>query len=435
MKLKSISLENFRQFKSLDLKLPESKFIVFVGPNGSGKSTLLDAISLALVHITGSLVSAVDNYYIENSVQVNDITNGDSNCKIEINLNFEGQPLTITTSKKIDKRGVSYNIQPERAFNKVKLSLKNDIPVELPILVYYRTNRIISLDENVSPKKKYFHNKQLEGYRIPLNKKYSPFLEFSSWYISQENLENEQKISTKDLEFQLENLKLIRKSIELFLNKIGQTFVFKNLRVNRSSDSNLQYENDQIDGELVINKGDEIIRLNQLSYGEKMIFFIVADISRRLCILNANQESSMHGVGFVLIDELELHLHPNWQRNLIVSLKAVFPNIQFLGSSHSPQILNHLNENDVLVLDNKKVYTTASSPLGRDSNSILEEILGGYERPKEIEDQISEIFEQIGKNEINFSLNEKFDKLKLQIASDDPVLLRIENLLLRKSIN
>ena len=144
-----------------------------------------------------------------------------------------------------------------------------------------------------------------------------------------------------------------------------------------------------------------------------MIIFLVTDITRRLLLLNDGSIDALDKTGIVLIDEIEMHLHPKWQREIISALKSVFPNIQFIATTHSPQVLSNLSMDDVIVLDGKTFHAPNSNPIGRDSNGILEEVLGSTTRPMEIDSLISEIFVLLSNEKNELSLAEdKLDELK-----------------------
>ena len=115
----------------------------------------------------------------------------------------------------------------------------------------------------------------------------------------------------------------------------------------------------------------------QLSDGEKCTLALFGDIARRLAIANPSLDDPLQGDGVVLIDELELHMHTSWQRKVISMLKKTFPNIQFIITTHSPQILGEVyHDFNVYALsrngsDIQVVQTTGM--FGMDSNSILED--------------------------------------------------------------
>jgi predicted ATP-binding protein involved in virulence len=102
---------------------------------------------------------------------------------------------------------------------------------------------------------------------------------------------------------------------------------------------------------LVVNKGDMPLGLAQLSDGERCFLAIVTDLSRRLVLANPQLENPLEGHGIVLIDELELHLHPKWQRGVVENLRTTFRNIQFIATTHSPFVIQSLRPGELINLD------------------------------------------------------------------------------------
>lgn len=96
---------------------------------------------------------------------------------------------------------------------------------------------------------------------------------------------------------------------------------------------------------MVVNKGSLTISVDLLSDGEKCTLALIGDLARRIALANPNRDNPLDGEGIVLIDEIELHMHPSWQRRVLGVLKRVFPNIQFIVTTHSPQILGEVDDN------------------------------------------------------------------------------------------
>ena len=113
---------------------------------------------------------------------------------------------------------------------------------------------------------------------------------------------------------------------------------------------------------------------SNISDGEKSITLLLADIARRLAIANPNLDNPLEGTGIVLIDEIEMHLHPSWQRKVCKALKETFPNCQFIITTHSPQVLGELKTEEIWLLNDFNVYRPDSS-YGLTSNEILDEIM------------------------------------------------------------
>lgn len=384
MKIKNIRLSNFRRYDSLELDLPSNNFIVLIGKNGVGKSTILDSISLCLAHVSGQLCSMEDNFHTEIGVKRNDIRNNTSGTSVDIFLDlFQNQDVVISCTKNIDQNGHSYNFLPKEILSDAKMSLKTNYSVELPLLVYYRTNRTFSIKHD--GQKVPYYNKVLEGYRNSFSPIMSGFTNFEDWFISEENIENQQKIASQSWDYEKNNLKVLRSAITSFLSNMDYS-KYTNLRVERRSESNLVNDNNGKQGVVVVDKGDITISMNQLSSGEKMIIYLVADITRRLLILNHNKEDSLDQAGIVLIDELEMHLHPNWQRNIVKSLQLTFPKLQFIATTHSPQVIANLNSDYILELGEiSEINKVNHQTLGVDSNSLLESVFDSSDRPNEIE--------------------------------------------------
>lgn len=430
MKINEVTLHNFRQFEEETITFPDSNFITILGANGSGKTTILDGIAMCLSHIVGKLTSPKDDYNISYSINTKDIQNGQTNSKFSSVIDSGEKIIEIEVSKEINQKSNSFDFEPSNPFKELRKSLLNEsIESNLPLIVFYRANRTFSIKNDTNPGS--YFTKPLNGYRFALNQNTSAFTPSENWFLKEESIENEKKVELQSFDFKSTSLVPVRKAIENFLSAMGSDF-YSNFRGKRSDDSNFHY-GDSVIGELLIDKGDETIKLNQLSSGERAVISLVLDISIRLTMLNSNSENSLEQTGIVLIDEIEMHLHPKWQRNLIAALKLVFPNIQFIVSTHSPQVLSRVSAEDIIILSDKTHYSASSNPLGRDSNGILEEIFQTESRPQEVENTINNIYTSLNNSEIE-EVNSLIEKLTSMIGSSDPVLKRINSIKERLNI-
>jgi predicted ATP-binding protein involved in virulence len=143
---------------------------------------------------------------------------------------------------------------------------------------------------------------------------------------------------------------------------------------------------------------------------------LVSDIARRLSIANpmlSVEEILEKGEGIILIDEIEQHLHPKWQRNILSALEKTFPNLQFIITTHSPQVLSGTIKENVFILDNFKISKRKPYVEGRDSNSILEDAFNFSKYSPEIKSKIDDFYELLEKDikqaeKILNSIKEKF---------------------------
>jgi predicted ATP-binding protein involved in virulence len=172
--------------------------------------------------------------------------------------------------------------------------------------------------------------------------------------------------------------------------------------------------------------------LHQLSDGQRVFLGLIGDIARRLILLNDNSDSPLLGQGIVLIDEIELHLHPRWQQKIIQILRKCFPRLQFIISTHSPQILGEVEGNQLRILEfqdpeNIKVVVPSQS-YGLTSNEILEELMGGKERNQNVKLKIDEIFLLIDQENLR-DAKIKLDELKIELNGDIPELVQADSLI------
>ena len=102
---------------------------------------------------------------------------------------------------------------------------------------------------------------------------------------------------------------------------------------------------------MIVAKDGEELSVDQLSDGETCTLAMAGDLARRMAVANPSMENPLNSEAVVLIDELDLHLHPAWQRRITTSLRETFPRCQFLLSTHSPQILSHLEPECIWMLE------------------------------------------------------------------------------------
>jgi len=143
-------------------------------------------------------------------------------------------------------------------------------------------------------------------------------------------------------------------------------------------------------------ESDKVTVFDKLSDGERALVTLVADIARRICILNPQLGRDVFRLtpGIVLIDEIDLHLHPQWQRRLPSALKDAFPLVQFIATTHSPPILSELAPNEIIILKDDAAWHPDAS-YGLNADRILEEIMDTPSRPQKVKDDLLELFRTI----------------------------------------
>ena len=137
-----------------------------------------------------------------------------------------------------------------------------------------------------------------------------------------------------------------------------------------------------------IDKNGDAMRIpiNQLSDGYKSMISLVADIAYRMAVLNPQFLGNIckNTDGVVLIDEVDLHLHPAWQQRVLGDLRAIFPKVQFIVSTHAPAVINTVKRESIRILKNKNIKLAPIETYGKDVNSVLKEIMDADGRPANI---------------------------------------------------
>ena len=372
MKLRSLRIKDFRGIP--DLELDFSKQVnVLIGINGVGKTAVLDCAAIMLSRLIGRIRSSqgTGRFFRES-----DITNGLVETGSEIRIEFQGQPVQWSVSKTRrgrKKQTITGLSQLRQHVESFRSTLEGDESLTLPLVVYYPVNRAV-LDIPLRVTKRHEFDR-LAAYDLALSGGSSNFRIFFEWFRDREDLENETRLDVP--EYRDPQLRAVRRACELLLPG------FHGLKVRRSP------------LRMVIDKDGQEIVVNQLSDGEKSTLALAGDLARRLAIANPHLDDPLAAEAVVLIDEIDLHMHPAWQRRVVAALKAALPNGQFLLSTHSPQILSHLDRDSIWIMERTTTGVSAVRPeqsFGQTSNRVLEDMMNVPARPQEIQEQLDELF-------------------------------------------
>ncbi len=190
---------------------------------------------------------------------------------------------------------------------------------------------------------------------------------------------------------------------------------YSNLRINRTERGSAQ---------MLVDKDKREFDIGQLSDGERNLIALVGDIARRLTIGNPNSEDPLKEPGIIMIDELDLHLHPKWQRIVAMKITEVFPNCQFIVSSHSPQVISHVQSDSIVALksvDGEITKHFVGNSYGKNSDRILEDVMDETARPKDIDERIRNIFGVIQDGEISRA-QDLISELRAIIGEDSDLI-------------
>jgi predicted ATP-binding protein involved in virulence len=429
MFIEKLVLINFRGFEYLEVAF-DIKLNVFIGANGAGKTTILDACCLVLNHFVGRIKSDGTIFQIEHSFSADDVNYNSKESKLIVTFNFDNQHFPYELTKNIFDSGSSFN--GDKLDHHIT-TLRNSISptTNLPVLVYFNSSKEFSVPVEINEEKLKKLNKhipQLDAYVEALNKRVYSFKDFGLWWRIEEDKENEKRLRV-DPEFRSKELNIVRNAQKIFLRTLKGEH-FENLFISRSNPDDRQNFQISKEGDLFLKKEGKYIKVSQLSEGEKLIILLVGDIARRLVVANPTLENiSEEGNGIVMIDEIDQHLHPSWQRNIVPALKETFPSLQFILTTHSPQVLSLVKEKNISLIDNFKIFGVPST-YGRDSNEILELAYLVSESP--FKNEIAEIYKLLGFKKMD-EAKEKRDVLVHKIGSDYNEVKRIDQFLETKN--
>ena len=392
MKIKELYLKNFRCFDELTINFP-TDYTVFIGNNGAGKSSILNALQIVL----DNFVSAAQIDIRKPSKNFNDMPIQESDVRIETvpigsTLTSKSQyPLLLRISvQKSDgsienwQRGLkSYLTSDDDRLGYIRhyvSVLQNQVAdgenIILPIIAYYGTRRQWDKTDD-RPEKNLLFIPQMNGYVNALSAKPFNIEVMRHWFSRMLLISRKKSVS----EFQA-----VRNAIACCYRSIDDRKNLKDVIIDYDA------EKEDIEIQMYFNGGTiEVLPLHYLSDGAKSILAIVADIAYRMAILNPHLLDKVitDTDGIVLIDEIDMHLHPSWQRKIIDSLHKTFPKVQFIFTTHSPTVLTNVPKENIQILKEGKIFNTETNTYGRDVNSILREIMYTEIRPSEVKEKLT----------------------------------------------
>ena len=161
--------------------------------------------------------------------------------------------------------------------------------------------------------------------------------------------------------------------------------------------------------------------LNQLSDGYKSTISLIADIAYRMAVLNPQlcERVLEETEGIVLLDEVDLHLHPAWQQRVIYDLTNIFPKVQFIVSTHAPAVINSVKSENLVILRDNRAMSVDNQVYGKDIKSVLNEIMGVTERPPEVSKLFENFYLKLSDHEFDLA-EQTLDQLDELRGYHDP---------------
>lgn len=405
MKLSGITLTDFRGVSQLEVTL-DPRMTVIVGRNGTGKSSVLDALAIMLTHVQSLWLPErvarthlnAFQFYKKSDVQI-----GRDDYTLGIKFVLEdaiGEDVPLDFDFRLSDthflKGPS-SLDSLRGFvgSQTLLSGKDDL------LVYYRQDR--GFDDKsgrIEPTTSLFGSLRAIS-------------QLESWW-DRRDAEEARHVRDVDRNYRDPQLQAVRSLIKEVDGFVGVSF-----------SSTLEPEG------IYFEREDGVkIHVSSLSTGERSFIILLADLARRLQMTKPHLP--LHKIpAIVLIDEIELNLHPSWQSKIISTLSRVFQSCQFIVTTHSPQVISSVESTRVRMLERDSEGVQVKQPLrtkGQTSNYLLEGVFQAHERDPEI-DNLFDDFNEAVSNKESGKAAKLLDEIIHKIEGDPPELL-----LLRKRL-
>ncbi len=379
-RLKKLKLTNFRCFNEILLELHD-RLSIFVAPNGGGKSAILDGIAIAL-RLFCDTVEERNNSKGFDPSDIRQVINPTGQMEQVTPVRFEAYGcffdvcLDWSRERHSEKSSRTTTSEAEQ-FRKIAKSLaeKNkqwaqtktkDSPV-FPVIAYYGTGRLWATTRLNKSQQKQAKNARYRGYTDCLlpSSHYKFFLEWFQRHLNQ-ILAVKVFGEGKDNSSEFNLIKSVKDAVNLALSPSG----WQNL--DWDFNENLAVATHPEKGTLPV---------DWLSDGIRNMIGLVADIAHRAARLNPHfgAEAHLKTPGIVLIDEVDMHLHPSWQQKVLQSLQDAFPMVQFIVTTHSPQVLSTAPAESIFIVEPTTEGWIVNSPphqtQGVESSLVMAEVM------------------------------------------------------------
>lgn len=393
MRINSVKLHNFKQFPELDLSLgPQLNLIA--GINGAGKTSLLEGIAWGLENLVWNYSSKAGLPFRsrEQSFVRTILMESQERRRLEPQYPTSSILEIEDENKKYEIGATIINDRSENSNRNLSLSTfsrPKDFGRTLPIFAYYIATRFIKNNWN-------------SGENTPSLTPEERLTAYRNW-CDFDSIESSRDDLTWIITKTTERMQKALRSHQTFGSiQNDELYVLKKAL----NDSFPEIDDIYYDWEAkailitiktkITDNNFEIVQIpfESLSDGQRSVILLFVDIVRRMCLLNPHlaEKAALQTDGIILVDELDAHLHPDWQRKIVRGLRKSFPLIQFVVTSHSPTIIGEVDRHSLYLLSNGELKRPEQS-FGLDVYEIIEKVMNASGQSDEITNEIDAIKE------------------------------------------
>ena len=408
MVLKDVFIQNFKSVAAQQIEFRPG-FNLIKGVNGSGKTSVLEALAVGLGGFIAGVDGAPTRHFSKEEIRRLYYLSGDGSCTVQYQL-----PLKVALSAELGDNTIvcwtreRSSTQASRSTTKpldiaqYAEHMSNEPKQMLPVLCYHGTGRVWSQKRAKSESVFKKYNRTV-GYTDALQDASNNKL-LLDWCIKMEQVGWQKNAKIAEYE-------AAKKAVADFIGYMEQT------------DANEVFYDRQLD-ELVVRQKDSLLPVSCLSAGYQSLVWLALDIACRMSLLNPFlRDKITETPGVVLIDELDMHLHPKWQWRVIDALRSTFPNIQFIATTHAPILFSSAKDVWLIDIDHASV-AYEKSHYGIDVNSSLAQYQGEYEVPEPVKKYVNAFCDAMDSENYR-EAKRLLDQLTALTAPETPVVVEL----------
>lgn len=394
MYIKSLNLKNFRCYETLDVEF-HPEYTILAGVNGAGKSSILDAVATAL----GSYIAGFDGID-SNSIMQDDVRlkmyemgsriDPEQQFPVEIEAKSVVGDDAFCWKRSLHAKEGRTHIRDAKSIMDYASSLQKEVregnkSVILPLIAYYGTGRLYMQKRQKKNAQKETRFTRTSGYIDCLASASNDKL-MMRWFKQMTSMQIQEEAKIPELE-------VVKKAM-------GKCYAGA---LSSGTVADFTYRMKTHEMEITYQKGEsrERLPMKMLSDGLRSTISMVADIAYRMAVLNPQLLDNIleETPGIVLIDEVDMHLHPEWQKRIMEDLHYIFPKVQFIVTTHSPSVLANVEAEHILVLENGQIYAPSQKTYGRDISAVLKQVMKVDIRPDKVIKLMEQFYLSLSKEE------------------------------------
>lgn len=371
MEFRNISIQNFKGIEKVELSFQPGVNLI-LGENGAGKTSILEAITIAFGDYFNGIAGVSKKGILHEQIRFKTQFSGDASTKIEFFT-----PTTVTSEIYFDEKKCMGEVTRRDETNQSRTkylgkavstyarNICNDMDATLPLLCYFSTQRIAQPkreDFGTSSKNKL--NDRRSGYigciENNLDRK-----TLEAWCLKMEQVEFKKRAPVREYT-------VFKEVVSTFMMYMSEL----------SAPPSISYSD--IFDDMVYAENSTITPIKHLSAGYQSLLWIIMTMAFRLCQLNPSIADYRTVPGVVLIDEIDMHLHPRWQWRIVNALKDTFPKVQFILATHAPIIISSCKSAHLIKMNEDRTIDYPTSTYAFSIDDVVELTQGSSGIPMEL---------------------------------------------------